>query len=1247
VAKRPVGERAGGRAAVVILLAMAVVVVALAGTRTAVASGASPAAAQGCAANPGAPGCSVVSLSISTASLATCSGSCTGAQLVVGQTAELPLVATYSDGSTGPLSVLSGNAAASVTFSTGPQPPGALTLTGLVNAADGEDEIELTADEVTSSPAVVQVAYDGLTAASGSLSAGATATCGTEGLPPCSPVKGALVQVSAQLLTSTASTATSPGPSSSDGSALAVAGAVADMTQGGAADETGAYVADVPCYPDGSSCGAPPPGSPATASVATCTTAASGTCALTAAWDAAPDVSSAPDVVSLYPPVGYVVVGASGCASTGTSGLATTCEVAPAEWSAPLQVAFELAADPVVTVELAGPTEPCTQGTCSEPEGPALAGAPGLSSTAGASGTGLGATYDDAAVNGTTVTVSPAGALGAGSGAAETCQVEGGQSGASQSGASQSGASQPGTEASCSLSLPPGDYEVSVPGTIDTLASSALGIPLAYVTGADPQTVTLQAGLTQVVPFATAYEPTITVVLAGPAEPCDPELCLPDAAGDLYDNDAVDGTTITVTPTGTTGGQPVTCEVANGQLGDDVDWGQEAYCSVNVRPGSYEVTVPSTVPTPDSEVGIPLAYVTGAASQAVSVTAGQSPEVTFTTGYEPTVNVEMAGPLEPGCSAANCPASELMYDNDAVDGVTVTVSPAEGTIGQPQTCQLSGGYPGDNSDYGQDAYCDVNVAPGTYTVTVPGTVPTPDSEVGIPFAYVSGSASQSVTVAAGGAPEVSFSTAYEPVLDVSIEGPMEPGCSGPACGASQPVFDSASVDGAAISVTPAAGTGGSSQTCAASGGVNGDAEEGQPASCTFDVPPGTYSVSVPRRLVPHPGNAWGDAVTVGPSTQVVTVAAGDSPDIEFNTAYVPMVNVGSGSRTARASDGLLVATGTGGTGVLTVGDYASDPVGPPVFDVHSSVDDFFDVSTSPGSTFSEVSFTVCGLHGAAQAMQWWREVPTGGGSWGPVSPSALSSKAPGCLTADLTASSDPGTAALSGTVFAVNVDLQVQHLTIEASKAKVVDAGSHFKVSAWSSSGLQVALSAAGTSAEERACSISRAGRPARDGRAEATVSFTYPGSCDVVATQSGSARWAEASAQDVILVRPARPVAVARIYSTHAGHALSVGPAQGLLRGIRLRGVAVTWHSSPARGRLTMRPNGSFDYVPARSFEGVDHFSYVLSDLSGSSRALVTVRVLGPARDLRRRAGLSRKKVTSAAPRDVRPLCCPRRARS
>lgn len=1044
---RKLGERYG-----VALLAAVVVmsVTSAVGLVAPATAWAGPAPALSCAAAPTGEGCTLTAISLDTSALVPCATSCQGDELPTGQTVDLVIDGTYNDGSEGPLSVpAAGPTGPQATWAVAPQPAGAITLTGVVNGVGAVDEVQLAVAGPTSSPAVVQVSYDGLQGASASLNALNTldqATCGQPGQPACSSVNGALVDVSVLVLTATAST---PGP---------LSGAVVDIVQAGTA--AGAQTSDQPCYPETATgpCGPPPDGDPATASPSTCTTDSTGACPLTAMWDGTEEGFTGSDVVSLSPPPGYTVTGVSGCSAvTGAPG-APACALSPPDWSAPLSVVFDVAANPVLTVNVTGPAEPCNPLYCQ------------------------------------------------------------------------------------------GDQDI------------------------------------------------------------------------FYDNDQLNGISVTITPTGSTPGSPATCVLENGAVGYAAFLGQPSYCTVDLPPGTYDVSLPPTIPTPDSEVGIPLAYPVGTNPEPVSLSAGAPSEVNLSTAYEPLVTVEVAGPLEPSCTPATCPADELVYDNDVVDGTPVTVTPAPGTPGSPQTCVVTGGYAG-GSGYGQPAWCAVAVPPGTYTLSVPATISTPNSEVGIPLVYVSAPLSQSVTVTAGDAPEVLFATTYEPSISVSLGGPLDPTCDASmlggvgtagSCPAGDQIFDNDAVDGTTATVTPIDGTAGSAQTCEVNGGEPSDSAATEEATCLVGVAPGTYSVSVPSRIAPDPDYGWGFIDVTGSATEVVNVTSGAPiTDVNFNTTYPTMQDVGSGSGSARTTDGLVTATGNGGSGILTVAEYASDPDGPATFNTSNASNDYIYVGASPGSYFNQVSFTVCGLHDNPAAMYWWASSFDVGssftgtssastGQWDPVSPSGtVTVGKPGCLTALLSLSSTPSVGGFTGAVFAVPLSLSAQRVSFTSANPSPAAVGSTYQPKARSSSGLPVEVSL-DAALGKPACTLSASG----------LVTFTEAGTCTVQADQDGNDAWAAASATQAITVFADRPVAVGASYSTSYGHTLDVSARAGVLSRGTLRGATIVSHSRPAHGTLTLRPNGSFVYVPRPSFSGTDSFTFTVKNSSGQATATVTIHV-------------------------------------
>ena len=911
---------------------------------------------------------------------------------------------------------------------------------------------------------------------------------------------------------------------------------------------------------------------------------------------------------------------------------------------------------PVLTVTLAGPLEPsCDSTTC-------------------VSGVSEGPVYDDDAVDGTTVTVTPVGST---PGPAANCQVEGGTP-------APDGVGQ-GQDASCSLTLLPGAYSVSAPSTVST-TNSEVDIPLAYVTGTNPQSVTLPPGQTAGVSFASAYEPTLTIQLAGPLEPTGLEPGCPSgiggcsAGGNVYDNDAVDGTTVTVTPTGTTSGVPQSCELDGGYAGDNVTYGAPASCTVNVAPGTYSVSLPMTIDTTYSEVGIPVAYVSGQDPQVVTVTAGTNPVVNFSSDYQPTITINLAGPLEPSCTTSDCTSVGTVYDNDAVDGTTVTVTPTGGTSGSPQTCQLQDGYPGDNVNYGNDATCTVGVTPGTYSVSLPSTIDTSYSEVGIPLAYITGSNSQTVTVGAGSNNVVSFASAYEPTIFVSLAGPAEPSCGASACTAADRVFDDDAVNGTTVTVTPTGTTGGAAASCQVEGGEpGGSGTDREEASCNISVPPGSYKVSVPPRIAPDPDYGWGYIDVTGTDPQVVTLSSGGNSTASFTTSYETAANVGSGQGSARTKDGLVTATGSGGTGTVMVGEYHSDPEGPATFNSYSTSDDFFDVSVSSDSTFTSLVITACGLSNNPDAMSWWQpgtgsespitggETGTTGGQTGTVGTSTSTTGTGttgtgenGTGSTSVTGnagSSTTGTTGIlgnTGTIGSTSTtggtgtsqdqigewqpvgpattvrSLRPGCLTATLTNLTSPDiddlTGTVFGV-ALKLAPQRVSFTSAGPDTEVVGASYKPAAvassklvvafgvdtsstRGACSLSAPGMIKFTGPGTCVLDANQAGNSHWAAALAKRTIEVLGGKPVALGSSYATSSGRPLRVAANKGVLSKDTLNGATLSSHTSPGHGTLTLLANGSFTYVPRQAFDGEDSFTYTLRNGLGRSTATVKIQV-------------------------------------
>jgi probable HAF family extracellular repeat protein len=191
------------------------------------------------------------------------------------------------------------------------------------------------------------------------------------------------------------------------------------------------------------------------------------------------------------------------------------------------------------------------------------------------------------------------------------------------------------------------------------------------------------------------------------------------------------------------------------------------------------------------------------------------------------------------------------------------------------------------------------------------------------------------------------------------------------------------------------------------GGTNTDLETtfGSSSSLSAVVPaallaaPGTFEVQV---FNPAPGGGLSAPMAFYVTQAGVTVTGtvsgtSNSPSGTFNVSFG-----GSGAGTPGSTS--VTATGSGR---IIVSQFGSDPAGAASF---SSNGAYFDVYITQGSSFSAVTILACSLNGNSEVL-WWN-----GSSWAPVSPQSYSS---GCVSMDLSATSSPSLAQLSGTVFGV------------------------------------------------------------------------------------------------------------------------------------------------------------------------------------------------------------------------------------
>jgi hypothetical protein len=282
-----------------------------------------------CATEPSQPGCSLEGISIDSSNLVHSD------EIYIGATTAVTIDIDYSDGSSGPLTP-TGGATPTVSWSTEPQPSGAIGLNGV---SDG-NKIGLTANTATSSPGVLQAEYDGFKATSDSLSA-VHKPC-----DDCTFVNGALLNVKAQVPEGLGS--------------KPLAGAIADIIQG--VGSAPVFTLPPPCIPENGTCSGTYPDLEESATE-TCTTLGGGECQLIAGEGTEGVATEVKDTITLTAPTGYSVTGVSGCHEVTSLPEAPVCHLELGELSNPVTITFELKPWPELTVSVGAPEAKSTLGT--------------------------------------------------------------------------------------------------------------------------------------------------------------------------------------------------------------------------------------------------------------------------------------------------------------------------------------------------------------------------------------------------------------------------------------------------------------------------------------------------------------------------------------------------------------------------------------------------------------------------------------------------------------------------------------------------------------------------------------------------------------------------------------------------------------------------------------------------------------------------------------------------------------------
>ena len=162
---------------------------------------------------------------------------------------------------------------------------------------------------------------------------------------------------------------------------------------------------------------------------------------------------------------------------------------------------------------------------------------------------------------------------------------------------------------------------------------------------------------------------------------------------------------------------------------------------------------------------------------------------------------------------------------------------------------------------------------------------------------------------------------------------------------------------------------------------------------------GTFEVSV---FNPASGGSTSTSLAFFVTQSSATVTSSDTASSTSPTGTAVASTGGSGSGTP----GSITASATG-SGSITVGLYSANPQSTSSF---KSTGGYFDIYIAQGSNFSAVTIITCNMSGSGQ-IRWLNS-----GSWDKVDPQSYNNS---CITMDLSTTSSPTIAQLTGTVFGV------------------------------------------------------------------------------------------------------------------------------------------------------------------------------------------------------------------------------------
>jgi CshA-type fibril repeat protein len=125
-------------------------------------------------------------------------------------------------------------------------------------------------------------------------------------------------------------------------------------------------------------------------------------------------------------------------------------------------------------------------------------------------------------------------------------------------------------------------------------------------------------------------------------------------------------------------------------------------------------------------------------------------------------------------------------------------------------------------------------------------------------------------------------------------------------------------------------------------------------------------------------------------------------------------------------------------------------------------------------------------------------------------------------------------------------------------------------------------------------------------------ITYTPPAGFSGTVTIPYTLSDVDGATSQAVLTVTVTPEAQSDKEQTVAGHSIHVSAADGLLANDSGTGLTAALKTAPKHGTVTVNPDGSYTYTPAKGFAGTDSFTYTATDASGQvTTATATITVL------------------------------------